>query len=807
MTAAGKAQTAADNANSAVATVKEDVSELKVKQGEISASVSSVTKTANEAKTASNNAVSAANKAQSTANSASSAAVNAQKTADGIEVGGRNLVVGSSKYRKDTPAVTSAAADAYTYLDDTSVYLESGKTYMLQACCDLPWSTGHGSGVGTGKGTIWIANKERSYHRVFVGDGVTVGRYTWKFTHTGTTGDFVIRVNGYGQVTKFWDIKIESGNKATDWTPPPEDVDGEIDGVKQEVSTLKVTSKGVDMVSEDSNGKLVSFIGNRDSGGAWEAKYIKNGAVTSALYFDFAKGSFVFDGDLIVKEGHDAYLGGNIYMSGSIIWGAGSSPTQAVYAASAPAKPADGTKWASFPASGSGWHRDYASTDHFASYTYDGGTTWTTAVQVRGVDGAQGATGATGPKGDKGNTGATGPQGPTGPQGATGPQGPKGDPGSDASVTSQNVFNALTGNGTMFGCFYGADNKLYINADYIKTGTLTSLVVKIPSNYTITSDLSNGMNLDGTHLCLRLNNVGTWISPGGISYANGSSTTLCYGVTSSGFALYNNGILRGTMSIQTLSGTEVGKIGNVTMGSLQYGYLSNIWCFDGAYFGTVASNSRMYLDNSKLAFKYSSTDVASVTWSSSSALLSGSWNLSASTITAGTDTTFSGAFRLGTTNSFQTKFTAAATSYYYKDTQVGLIDVFGTYVNIAGTWKTNGSAWISGSDARWKNTIEDFTDEHDILFDNLRPRTYKWNDGTSDRTHSGFIVQEVVEAVEKSGLTTKDFAAVVNFKDENGEDDGWGLRYEEMISLNTWQIQKLKARIAELEERLNYEVN
>lgn len=130
-----------------------------------------------------------------------------------------------------------------------------------------------------------------------------------------------------------------------------------------------------------------------------------------------------------------------------------------------------------------------------------------------------------------------------------------------------------------------------------------------------------------------------------------------------------------------------------------------------------------------------------------------------------------------------------------------------TALDMNGTVRVNGSAIVTGSDARWKNTVEDFTPAHDILFDHLRPRTYQWNEGTSGRTHSGFIVQEVVDAVDKAGLTTKDFAAVVNFKDENGEDDGWGLRYEEMISLNTWQIQKLKARIAELEERLNYEVN
>ena len=85
----------------------------------------------------------------------------------------------------------------------------------------------------------------------------------------------------------------------------------------------------------------------------------------------------------------------------------------------------------------------------------------TGATGPQGPKGDTGATGATGPKGDKGDkgdTGATGPKGDTGPQGPkgdkgdTGPQGLKGDTGatgpqgpagSDASVTAQNIANAL----------------------------------------------------------------------------------------------------------------------------------------------------------------------------------------------------------------------------------------------------------------------------------------------------------------------------------------------------------------------------
>jgi len=50
--------------------------------------------------------------------------------------------------------------------------------------------------------------------------------------------------------------------------------------------------------------------------------------------------------------------------------------------------------------------------------------------------------------------------------------------------------------------------------------------------------------------------------------------------------------------------------------------------------------------------------------------------------------------------------------------------------------------------------------KYSILFDYLNPVIYKYNNGTSNRFHTGFIAQEVVSAIEKANLTTQDFAAV-----------------------------------------------
>lgn len=109
-----------------------------------------------------------------------------------------------------------------------------------------------------------------------------------------------------------------------------------------------------------------------------------------------------------------------------------------------------------------------------------------------------------------------------------------------------------------------------------------------------------------------------------------------------------------------------------------------------------------------------------------------------------------------------------------------------------------------GSDRRIKNSISHDMEKYREVFFSLRPAFYKMNDGTSDRYHTGFIAQEVEEAVRSAGLTSKDFAALTIEKKESQEDESreeYGLRYSEFVSLNTYMIQQAWQRIEALERR------
>ena len=127
-----------------------------------------------------------------------------------------------------------------------------------------------------------------------------------------------------------------------------------------------------------------------------------------------------------------------------------------------------------------------------------------------------------------------------------------------------------------------------------------------------------------------------------------------------------------------------------------------------------------------------------------------------------------------------------------------------TVINAAIDWDNTNS---SESDKDVKNSIATLEDAYEAMFDGLSPCKYKYNHGTSDRFHTGFIAQEVVEAIEAAGMTTQDFAGVVRLKEPNHNGCQWLLRRDEFVSLNTWQIQKLKARIAILESKLNTLLN
>lgn len=105
----------------------------------------------------------------------------------------------------------------------------------------------------------------------------------------------------------------------------------------------------------------------------------------------------------------------------------------------------------------------------------------------------------------------------------------------------------------------------------------------------------------------------------------------------------------------------------------------------------------------------------------------------------------------------------------------------------------NGTA-ISTSDKRKKTGIKNITKKYIDFFRKLRPVLFRFKDGESGRLHSGFIAQEVEEAAGEAGIDSKDLAFLCI--DDKGN---YGLRYEELIAVQTQIIQDLLIRVEKLE--------
>ena len=624
---------------------------------------------------------------------------------------------------------------------------------------------------------------------------------------------------------------------------------------------------------------------------------------------------------------------GNVELAGNIVWGAEASPTSILYARNSNlTRPANGAQWSSFPDNDSGgWHKICGKYDFYASYTYDGGATWTSPIQVRGKNGENGDTiqivylykvqSSPTPPGTPTHDATTevfinnwsltpngvdeekmyefvsqctvingkyedsdgdgnpdwstptmwakygetiqtvylykaqsSPVAPDAPiyDGDTNsidgwsltPNGvdeekmyefvsqctvingkyedKNGDGipdwstptmwskyGSDANVTDYNVFNALTNNQTLFGCFYNpADpNNLYINANYINAGILTvadddgvvfsadveSKIVKI-GGWTVTKDELYLINGDyETRIVGAVNDA--WRFQTRVKTGENTKKTL-FGVRSDGTMHATKAIISGD---STFEGTITSSKATITGGLIELGdnksdeYVKITQ--DGIQCGTKGMGN---LTGSSFMLK---NDALSLSYVNGSDFHVGT--VSVGGISRGKEGDIIGGIRavIDCTNlgNFPAQFNILAE----EKSRIGYgvsIDfnvaknAANTFAKLTGTWKT-ASTIIVDSDESVKNSIELYDDRYDILFDNMKPKRFKYNNGTSDRYHTGFMVQDVQKAIDVAKLSTKDFAAICLSQNA----DASGLRYEEFISLNTWQIQKLKARVAELE--------
>ena len=109
----------------------------------------------------------------------------------------------------------------------------------------------------------------------------------------------------------------------------------------------------------------------------------------------------------------------------------------------------------------------------------------------------------------------------------------------------------------------------------------------------------------------------------------------------------------------------------------------------------------------------------------------------------------------------------------------------GSEIRLQATAYTNGGQQVT-SDRRKKKNITDLDSRYMALLDNLSAATYQYKETRPDQTNCGFIAQDVKAAMEKVGLSEKDFGG---YHDHYGDGKDLYLDYTQFIPI-LWEIVK-----------------
>ena len=200
-------------------------------------------------------------------------------------------------------------------------------------------------------------------------------------------------------------------------------------------------------------------------------------------------------------------------------------------------------------------------------------------------------------------------------------------------------------------------------------------------------------------------------------------------------------------------------------------------------------------------------------------------NISASKITSGTISTDRLSSSVITTGNFSSKTLTTGNLSVTNGGNIGawevnsnnyLYAISGSYgVSLSPTSVSHGqggsATWVNivkagqnASDERLKTNIAEFDDKIDTIFDSLKPVQFEYSkDFLGPGIRFGYTAQDVIQSFEDIGEDVSKYSFIYDTVIEDGsEDTYYQVNKADFIALNTWQIQKLKARIRDLEDRL-----
>ncbi|WP_447584544.1 phage tail protein [Streptococcus pasteurianus] len=123
--------------------------------------------------------------------------------------------------------------DNWQRFEDTYVYLEKGKQYVLSGETDGNFTSIHDGSKESDNVVLWLVNPDTSFNKIMSDDktGTTGTVFTWN----SASGTYQLRVNTYRTVStkSAWNIQIEEGNLRSTYSQNEADIESKVAEYKQ----------------------------------------------------------------------------------------------------------------------------------------------------------------------------------------------------------------------------------------------------------------------------------------------------------------------------------------------------------------------------------------------------------------------------------------------------------------------------------------------------------------------------------------------------------------------------------------------
>ena len=162
-----------------------------------------------------------------------------------MRIGGRNLLLNSAGPFQPQ---NDGRIDNYQVFNSSTIDMVQGQQYTISGSTNGTFSGVHNPENESDNCVLWLVTSSFTVATI-VSDSNTAQGTT--FTWENPTGMYYLRVNTYHPAStnkiKAWNIKIEKGNVATDWTPAPEDT---TTAIQSNTTAIDQTNKQISLKAD-----------------------------------------------------------------------------------------------------------------------------------------------------------------------------------------------------------------------------------------------------------------------------------------------------------------------------------------------------------------------------------------------------------------------------------------------------------------------------------------------------------------------------------------------------------------------------